>query len=44
MVPLTKAANETQSEEEPYKSNVSAFYVVAISLHTNRKTAITWLY
>ena len=35
MVPLVKAANETQSKEEPSKSN---------TLYANRKMAITWPY
>ena len=33
MVPLVKAANETQSKEEPSKSN---------TLYANRKMAIIW--
>ena len=40
---LTKAAEETRSEEEPSKSK-SLFILVAISLHANRKKAITWPY
>ena len=43
MVPLAKPTDETQSEEGPSRSK-SFFTLVAISLHANRKMAITWPY
>ena len=42
MVPLAKAADETQSEEETSKSKVSSFWMSF--LYMLRKIAITWPY
>ena len=37
LVPLAKAANETQSEEEPSKSEVPLFWLPFLYMHANRK-------
>ena len=43
-IPLAKAADETQNEEEPCKLNISLFWSPFLYMLINRKTAITWPY
>ena len=44
MVPLVKAADEIQSEEELSKSKVSLFWLPFLYILASRKMTINWPY